>query len=131
MKLPNFRDPKVKLAAGGAVAVGAFALYKSRSGAGAPASSTTAANPAGAASALGDANLQSAVYDSLESQYTGLNAKLSKLQKSVNVLNHRPASPKPPVTPKPPPSKTVKTPPPIPIAIERKRNDFLPPPLRK
>lgn len=111
----NLKDPKVKLAAGGAVAVAALAYYRSHSGA--AASSTTTADPAGASSALGDANLQSAVYDSLEQQYQGLNAQLSSLAHSVRVVqnqqNHEPkpkkkaASPKPPAHPKPPPSKKV------------------------
>jgi hypothetical protein len=102
----NWKDPKVKYGAAGAAAIVAFALYKSKlSGGSSP--SSTIGNPSGAASALGDANLQSAVYDSLEQQYQGLNARLSKTQKTVSVIAHRPASPKPPVKPKPPATKKV------------------------
>lgn len=93
MKL-NWHDPKTQAGALAVAGVVAFALYKSHARGGA--APTSAADQSGAASALGDANLQSAVYDSLEAQLSGLAAIVAKLQ---HAKTPKPTSPKP----KPPP----------------------------
>lgn len=130
MKKINWKDPKTKAVAAGAAGIVAFALYRSKhpSSPAASAIQPGGTDPTGAASALGDANLQSAVYDSLEGQLTGLagllsadqvtlgaqdqkltslSALLAKTTKAVGVLQHKPSSPAPKPVPKPGPAKKV------------------------
>lgn len=103
MKIPkiNFRDSKVQAGAAVAGVVVAFAAYKRNKNAASPAASSTTADPAGAASALGDANLQSSVYDSLENQIQGLAGVVAQIA----------ARPAPtPSSPAPQPPKKTLTP---------------------
>lgn len=105
MKL-NLHDPKTQAGVLAVAGVVAFALYRSHAaGAGPPAGTV---DTTGAAGALGDANLQSAVYDSLEQQLSGLAAIVAKLQ-HTKPKPSKPA-PKPPPKKKPPPHHQKATP---------------------
>lgn len=108
LKAPNFKDRKTQLAAGGAAAVVAFALYK-RHVAGA-ATGSTAAGVAStgltdpiASAAFGQASLENSIVSDLQPQLDQLAKEISGLQAG----NPKPPNPPPvvpPVGPRKPPT---------------------------
>lgn len=102
IKLPNFRDPKVKLAAGAAAAVGVFALWR-RAQSASSASSTptgTVTDPT-AAAALDASTLENSIVGDLQPQIDSLSAQLSGLKPSTPAAAVPPPKPKAPPTPAP------------------------------
>lgn len=87
----NLHDPKTQAIAAVGVGVVAYALYKRHQAAGGGTTASTS-DPTGAAAALGDANLQDAVYQPLESQIQDLAATVAQLQ---NTPPPAPSSPAP------------------------------------
>lgn len=111
MKLPNFKDRKTQLAAGGAAAVVAYALYRRKvapAGSDTTSGSTTAANGSltdpVAAAALGQASTETNIVSDLQ-------PLLEQLQQSITGLQSSPTTP--PVAP------PVKKPAPTPSTITK------------
>ena len=99
----TLRDPKVKAGAAVIGAVIAYALYKRHQ---ATAATGSSSDPTGAANALGDANLQDAVYQPLEGQIQDLAATVAQLQ-ATSPSAPTPSSPQPRgILAQPPASRT-------------------------
>jgi hypothetical protein len=118
-KLPNFRDKRVQLAAGGAAAVGAFALYRR-----AHANSAAAGQAAGsvtdpiAAAALDASTIENGIVGDLQPQIDSLSAQLAGLKAGPVTPPVPVPKPKPKAPPKPPKArKPVRHPVPINAAL--------------